>query len=94
MDSMGKKKKSDTMEKFLYDPVMYAKPATYLRDTLQSETKKMYMIDWLKQSTGITSSRHTLKEPLSHTHTPSIRRHTNGKSCSNSSVCKWDKSSN
>lgn len=70
MDSMGEKKQtSDTMEKFLYDPVMYAKPATYLRDTLQSETKKMYMIDWLKQSTGITSSRHTLKEPLSHTHT-------------------------
>lgn len=77
MDSMGgKKKTSDTMEKFLYDPVMYAKPATYLRDTLQSEIKKMYMIDWLKQSTGITSSRHTLKEPLSQTHTHTLHKET------------------
>lgn len=63
------------MEKFLYDPVMYAKPATYLRHSTEWN-KKMYMIDWLKQSTGITSSRHTLKEPLSLTHAHTLHKET------------------
>lgn len=57
------------MEKFLYDPVMYAKPATYLKDTLQSETKNVH--DWLVKAVKGYNKQppHTERTSLTHTHT-------------------------
>lgn len=57
------------MEKFLYDPVMYAKPATYLRHSTEWNKKNVH--DWLVKAVNGYNKQlpHTERTSLTHTHT-------------------------